>query len=68
MHMRCHSFYLGNDQLEDQFRIGTNHAHTFGGLCARLARKLTAHTLCIYINRLLGKATAVQIKALPFPS
>lgn len=57
-----------NDQLEDQFRIGKNHAHTFGGLCARLASKLTAHTLCIYINRLLGKADALQVKALAFPS
>jgi len=36
-------------------------------LCARLASKLTAHTLCIYINRLLGKADALQIKALAFP-
>ncbi len=57
-----------NDQLEDQFRIGKNHAHTFGGLCARLASKLTAHTLCIYINRLLGRADALQIKQLVFPS
>ncbi len=57
-----------NDQLADQFRIGRNHAHTFGGLCARLASKLTAHTLCISINRLLGKADALQIKALAFPS
>jgi len=57
-----------NDQLEGQFRIGKNHAHTFGGLCARLASKLTAHTLCLYINRLLGKADALQIKALAFPS
>ncbi len=57
-----------NEQLEDQFRIGKNHAHTFGGLCARLASKLTAHTLCIYINRLVGKADALQIKHLVFPN
>lgn len=57
-----------NDQLADQFRIGRNHAHTFGGLCARLASKLTAHTLCIYINRLMGKADALQIKELVFPN
>lgn len=57
-----------NDQLEEQFQIGRNHAHTFGGLCARLASKLTAHTLCIYINRLMGKADALQIKALAFPN
>lgn len=56
-----------NDQLEAQFRIGRNHAHTFGGLCARLASKLTAHTLCLYINRLMGKADALQIKHLVFP-
>jgi len=57
-----------NDQLADQFRIGKNHAHTFGGLCARLASKLTAHTLCLYINRLLGRADALQIKQLAFPN
>ena len=57
-----------NDQLADQFRIGRNHAHTFGGLCARLASKLTAHTLCVYINRLLGEADALQIKRLVFPN
>lgn len=57
-----------NDQLEEQLRIGRNHARTFAGLCARLASKLTAHTLCIYINRLLGKADALQIKALAFPN
>jgi len=56
-----------NDQLTDQFHIGRNHAHTFWGLCARLESKLTAHTLCIYLNRLLGKADALQIKALAFP-
>jgi hypothetical protein len=57
-----------NDQLEEQFRIGRNHARTFGGLCVRLASKLTAHTLCMYINRLAGKANALQIKALAFPN
>jgi hypothetical protein len=56
-----------NDQLTEQLNMGRNHAHTFAGLCARLASKLTAHTLCIYINRLLGKAEALQIKALAFP-
>jgi hypothetical protein len=44
-----------NDQLAAQFNIGRNHAHTFAGLCARLASKLTAHMLCIYINRLDGE-------------
>ncbi|MDQ2786013.1 MAG: IS982 family transposase, partial [Chloroflexota bacterium] len=45
-----------NDQLTDQFKVGKNHAHSFAGLRARLESKLTAHTLCIYINRVLGKA------------
>ncbi len=43
-------------QLAEQFNIEVNHAHTFWGLCARLYSKLTAHTLCIYLNRLLGNA------------
>ena len=57
-----------NGQLSEQFNIQTNHAHTFWGLCARLYTKLTAHTLCIYINRLLGKPEFLQIKALAFPN
>jgi hypothetical protein len=47
--------------------IETNHAHTFWGLCTRLYTKLAAHTLCVYINRLLGKPEFLQIKALAFP-
>ena len=57
-----------NGQLTEQFHIDINHAHSFWGLCARLYSKLTAHTLCIYINRLLGKAEFLQIKALAFPN
>ncbi len=57
-----------NDQLTDQFRMGRNHAHTFAGLRARIESKLTAHTVCIFINRLLGKADVLQIKALVFPN
>jgi hypothetical protein len=56
-----------NGQLTEQFTIGRHHARTFWGLCARLASKLTAHTLCIYLNRLAGKAAALQINALAFP-
>lgn len=56
-----------NGQLTEQFHIEINHAHTFCGLCARLYTKLTAHVLCVYINRLLGKAEFLQIKALAFP-
>ena len=57
-----------NGQLDGQFSIETNHAHTFWGLCTRLYAKLTAHTLCIYINRLLGKTDFLQIKELAFPN
>jgi len=56
-----------NGQLSEQFRIQVNHAHSFWGLCTRLLTKLTAHTLAIYINRLLGKPAPLQIKALAFP-
>ena len=56
-----------NGQLSEQFNIETNHAHTFWGLCTRLYTKLTAHTLCIFLNRLLGKPEFLQIKALAFP-
>lgn len=56
-----------NGQLIEQFNIQVNHAHSFWGLCTRLLTKLTAHTLCIYLNRLLGKANCLQIKALAFP-
>lgn len=56
-----------NAQLAVQFNIETNHAHTFWGLCTRLYSKLTAHTLCIYLNRLLGNVDFLQIKSLAFP-
>lgn len=56
-----------NGQLTEQFHIEINHAHTFQGLCARLHAKLAAHTFCIYLNRLLGKADFLQIKSLAFP-
>jgi hypothetical protein len=57
-----------NGQLTEQFQIERNRAHSFWGLCARLYTKLTAHTLCIYLNRLLGNADFLQIKALAFPN
>jgi hypothetical protein len=57
-----------NGQLTEQFHIEHNHAHTFWGLCARLYTKLTAHTLCIFINCLLGKPDFLQIKGLAFPA
>ncbi len=57
-----------NGQLAGQFNIERTYAHSFWGLCARLYTKLTAHTLCIYINRLLGKPDFLQIKSLAFPN
>lgn len=56
-----------NSQLAEQFGIEVNHAQSFGGLTARLITKLTAHTLCLSLNRLLGTANILQIKALAFP-
>ena len=56
-----------NGQLTEQFGIETNHAHSFWGLCARLYTKLTAHTMCLYLNRLLGNPEWLQIKQLAFP-
>ncbi len=57
-----------NGQLTDQFNVEKNRAHSFYGLGARLYTKLTAHTLCIHINRLLGKPNVLQIKPLAFPN
>jgi hypothetical protein len=56
-----------NGQLTELFNLQVNHAHSFWGLCARLLTKLAAHTLCIYLNRLLGNPDFLQIKALAFP-
>jgi hypothetical protein len=53
--------------LTEQFHLEHNHAHTFSSLCARLAIKLTAHTLSVYLNRLLGNSQPLHIKALAFP-
>jgi hypothetical protein len=57
-----------NEQLTEQFNLERNHAHTFWGLCTRLYTKLTAHTLCLYLNRLLGTVDFLQIKQLAFPT
>ena len=56
-----------NGQLTEQFNLEHNHARTFLGLITRLLTKLTAHTLCVYINRLLQRPNPLQIKALAFP-
>lgn len=57
-----------NGQLASLFHIEENHAHSFDGLTARLYTKLTAHTLDLYLNRLLGAPDCLQIKALAFPN
>ncbi len=56
-----------NSQLALQLHVETNHAHSFRGLVARLYTKLTAHTLCVWLNRLLGIADVLHLKALAFP-
>ena len=56
-----------NSQLTEQFHLEVNHAQSFWGLTARLLTKLTAHTLCLYLNRCLGKPDVLQIKHLAFP-
>jgi hypothetical protein len=67
LHTRCRQVIeTANGQLSDQFHVQVNHAKTFGGLCARLYTKLTAHTLCVYLNRLLGHPDCLPIKGLAF--
>ena len=56
-----------NAQLSCQFKIELNRAHSFWGLCTRIYSKLAAHTLCIYLNRQIGKPAFLQIKTLAFP-
>jgi hypothetical protein len=56
-----------NSQLTEQFHIEVNHAQSFWGLTARLLTKLTAHTLCVVLNRCLAKPDVLQIKDLAFP-
>lgn len=57
-----------HDQLTAQFGLARHQARTLRGLRARLHTKLAAHTLCLYLNRLLGNADLLQIKALAFPN
>jgi DDE family transposase len=44
-----------NSQLTEQFQIERNRAKSVSGLCARIQAKLTAHTLGLYLNCLLGR-------------
>lgn len=57
-----------NGQLASLFHIEENRAHRFSGLTARLHTKLTAHTLALYVNRLLGNPDCLQLKSLAFPN
>jgi Transposase DDE domain len=57
-----------NSQLTEQFHLEVNHAQSFWGLTARLLTKLTAHTLCLYLNRRRGAPHPLQIKHLAFPN
>ena len=67
LHTRCRQIIeTVNGQLTDQLHVEANHAKTFWGLCARLYSKLAAHTLCVYLNRLLGSPNCLQIKRLAF--
>ena len=56
-----------NGQLTGQFKLGANRALTLAGLTARLHSKLTAHTLCLCLNRRLGRPDILRIKELAFP-
>ena len=44
-----------NSQLAAQFHVEHNKAKSVAGLCARIQAKLTAHTLGLYLNCLLGR-------------
>lgn len=44
-----------NSQLVGQFQLQQNRAKSLFGLCARVQAKLTAHTLGLYLNYLLGR-------------
>jgi len=44
-----------NSQLTGQLHLQRNHAKSVTGLCARVQAKLTAHTVGLYLNRLLGR-------------
>jgi hypothetical protein len=67
LHTRCRQIIeTVNDQLSEQLHSEDNHAKTLWGLGARLYSKLTAHTLCLYLNRLLGRPDCLQIKGLAF--
>lgn len=57
-----------HDQRTEQFRIGSNHAHSVWGVCTHFYTKLTAHTLSVYLTRLFGNVNCLQLKRLAFPN
>lgn len=60
-----------NRQLALRLHVETNHAHNLRGLTARLHTKLTAHTahtLCVWLNRLLRVADVLHLKEHAFPN
>lgn len=57
-----------NDQLGAQLHVEENHAKRLGGLCARLYSKLTAHTLCVVLNRTGHAPEVLHLKHLAFPN
>ncbi len=44
-----------NSQLAGQLQLERNRAKCLSGLCARVQAKLTAHTVAVYLNCLLGR-------------
>ena len=56
-----------NSQLTLQFHVETNHAHSCWDLAARLYTTLAAHTLCVWLNRLLNMPALLHLKTLAFP-
>jgi hypothetical protein len=57
-----------NDQLSAQFHVEENHAKGAAGLYARRYSKLTAHTLCIVLNRRGDAPDRLRLKQLAFPN
>jgi len=56
-----------NSQLREQFCLERNHALSFFGLVTRIATKVAAHVLCVYLNRLLDQPNCLFVKHLAFP-
>ena len=56
-----------NSQRSEQVTLQRNHALSFFGLVTRIATKLAAHVLCVYLNRLLDQPNCLPVKQLAFP-